>query len=345
MFSLAGGAEASGEPDISGSEPPFIGPWYIEESTLIQDGELNLSMDVYVTRGVELLINNVTFNVVRDHPHQYTFKVMAGATCIVTDSLMNLDIFSAESQASLNFEAGSTIRTTGRFYGSCNSFFAEDTTFRNIAPGVDTDERGIDAIFIADGKVNSEFIRVTIENVGSDAGLTSPGVDGMSGGRAVFISNITTWIDCSIVNTAGISRNGGLGLTGASGGSGGVGSDVVVNMFTSYMENVEINAAASSGGQGARGSRNNAGNGGDGGDGSDGGNVFVTIDSPSVLEIYDSLINAKSGDGGSGGNGGEAIDGDGGTAGYGANAGICTIEISCIDDIIIEDTEILAYGG
>ncbi|MCK5251438.1 MAG: hypothetical protein KAQ96_00755, partial [Thermoplasmata archaeon] len=184
VISMASGAEASNEPEYIGSEPPFIGPWYIEETTIVKDGELNLSMDVYVTKGVEMLISNVTFNIVRDHPHQYTFTVMAGATFIGSACELNMDIFRAEAQASLNFEAGTIVKTTGRFYGACNNFFAEDTTFRNIAPGVDTDEPGEDAVFIADGRVNSEFLRITIKNKGSNAGPTSPGKDGKSGGRA-----------------------------------------------------------------------------------------------------------------------------------------------------------------
>jgi hypothetical protein len=347
IVSLATGAEASNEPEITGSQPPFLGPWNIDETTSIRDGELNLSMDVYVTRGVELLISNVTLNIVRDPGmfHQYTFNVMAGATVVVSGSMLNLDVFMAESQASLNFEANTLVKTTGKFYGSCNSFFAEDTTFQNKAPPVDIDEPGMDAVFIADGQVNSEFLRVKIFNLGSIAGQTSPGVDGKSGGRAIFISNITTWIDCLIENTAGVSRGGGLGLTGSSGGSGGLGGDVVMDLSASYMEDVIIRTNASTGGSGARGSRNTAGNGGHGGDAADGGNVHFSLDSPSVLEMYGVTIYAKSGYGGSGGNGGEAIDGDGGTAGYGANAGFCSIEISCIDDIIIEDSTITAQGG
>jgi len=347
IISLASGAEAATEPDITGSQPPFLGPWYIDQATVIENGELNLSKDVYITKGVELLISNVTLNIIRDpgQYQQYTFTVMAGSTCLVTDSTLNLDIFLAENQASLNFESGSVVKTTGKFFGSCHSFFAEDTTFQNIAPPADTDERGHDAVFYADGKVNSEFIRVTIHNEGSKAGETSPGVDGKSGGRAVFISNITTWIDCEIKNVAGLSRPGGLGLTGASGGSGGIGADVEVSLFSSYMENVHIIATASSGGIGASGSRNTAGNGGHGGDGAVGGNVHVSIDSPSILEMYGCTINAESGNGGSGGNGGEAIDGDGGTAGTGSNAGECIVEITCIDDIIIEETIIIARGG
>ena len=345
VISMASGAEASNEPEFIGSEPPFIGPWYIEETTIVKDGELNLSMDVYVTKGVEMLISNVTFNVVRDYPHQYTFTVMAGATFIGSACELNMDIFKAESQASLNFEAGTIVKTTGRFIGACNNFFAEDTTFINRAPAVDEDQRGEDAVFIADGRVNSEFLRITIKNKGSNAGLTTPGFDGKSGGRAMLISNITTWIDCDVENIAGLSRGGGLGLAGASGGDGGLGGDVEVRLFSSYMENVKFIITASNGGAGAGGSRNTAGNGGHGGDGAEGGIALVTLKSPSILEMYNITISIKSGNGGSGGNGGEAIDGDGGTAGYGANAGTCIIEISCIDDIIIEDSTFTALGG
>jgi hypothetical protein len=345
VIAMASGAEASDEPIITGSEPPFIGPWSIDRDTAIEDGELNLSMDIYVNRGVELLITNVTLNIMRDFPHQYQFTVMSGATCIVSDSVMNLDTFSAESQASINFEAGTLVKTTGRFYGTCNNFFAEDTEFQNTGRDGNPDEPGEDAIFIADGKVNSEFIRVSILNIAGNAGLTSPGVDGRTGGRALFFSNVTTWIDCAIENKAGSSRNGGLGLTGASGGSGGFGADVEVRMSASYLENLTIDTMASSGGIGARGSDNTAGNGGHGGDGADGGSAFVSIESPSILEIYGCSFNAMSGAGGSGGNGGSAIDGEGGTAGDGANAGMCSIEVTCLDDIIIEDTEIIALGG
>ncbi|MCJ2541165.1 MAG: hypothetical protein LN414_07850, partial [Candidatus Thermoplasmatota archaeon] len=345
VISMASGAEDSNEPEFIGSEPPFIGPWYVSENTIIKDGVLNISMDVYVTKGVEMLISNVTLNVVRDYPHQYTFTVMAGATFIGSACELNMDIFKAESQASLNFEAGTIVKTTGRFYGACNNFFAEDTTFRNIAPAVDRDEPGEDAVFIADGRVNSEFLRITIRNKASNAGTTSPGQDGKSGGRAILISNVTTWIDCNIENIAGFSRAGGLGLAGASGGDGGLGGDVEVRLSSSYMENIEFIIKASDGGAGARGSRNTAGNGGHGGDGAEGGIALVTIDSPSILEMFNVTINVKSGNGGSGGNGGEAIDGDGGTAGYGANAGSCIIEISCIDDIFIEHSTFTAFGG
>jgi len=344
VLAMATGAGAE-DAEIIGSQPPFVGPWYIDEATTIQNGELNLSKDIYVTRGVELLISNVTLKVQKDPFVKRTFSVMAGATCLVSASTLDLDRFSAESQASLNFEAGSVVRTTGMFNGACNSFFAEDTTFANRAPGGAPNKPGKDAYFIADGKVNSEFDRVTIINEGGNAGQTDPGLDGQSGGKAVIISNITTWIDCIITNEAGESRGGGLGLAGATGGDGGIGADVVIRLRASYMENVDITSVATQGGIGARGSRNTAGNGGNGGDGADGGSAWLSIDSPSVLEMYGCTINVKSGNGGSGGNGGEAINGDGGTAGYGANAGTCTIEISCIDDIFFEETEIYATGG
>ena len=207
VTSMAMGAEAAA-PEITGSQPPFLGPWYIDEDTVMEGGELNLSMDVHVMRGVRLLMVNTTFTVLRDFPHQWEFYAEDGSTLFVINSSLNLDTFSGESQASLNFEGGSSVRTTGRFYGSCNSFFAEDTTFTNIAPNGDIDQAGEDAIFIADGKVNSEFINVHIKNHAGNAGDTSPGLDGAIGGLSLFISNVSAWIDSSIDCKAGDSRGG-----------------------------------------------------------------------------------------------------------------------------------------
>ncbi len=344
VTSMAMGAEAAA-PEITGSQPPFLGPWYIDEDTVMEGGELNLSMNVHVMRGIRLLMVNTTFTVVRDFPHQWGFYAKDGSTLFVINSTLNLDTFSGESQASLNFEGGSSVRTTGRFYGSCNSFFAEDTTFTNTAPNGGPNQAGEDAIFIADGKVNSEFINVIIKNIAGNAGDTSPSFDGAIGGMSLFISNVSAWTNSYIECKAGNSRSGGLGLTGSSGGDGGLGGDVEIRMRTSYLENVVIYAKASDGGIGAGGTSNPSGNGGNGGDGADGGNALVKLDSSNVLEMYNVTITTISGNGGSGGNGGEAIDGDGGTAGDGKEAGFSTIEISCIDDIIMEETQMDAIGG
>ncbi len=339
VTSMAMGAEAAA-PEITGSQPPFLGPWYIDEDTVMEGGELNLSMNVHVMRGIRLLMVNTTFTVVHDFPHQWGFYAEDGSTLFVINSSLNLDTFSGESQASLNFEGGSSVRTTGRFYGSCNSFFAEDTTFINLAPNGGPDEAGEDAIFIADGKVNSEFIRVNIKNQAGKAGDTSPGLDGAKGGMARFISNVSAWTDCTIECIAGVSRGGGLGLTGSSGGDGGVGGDAEMRIRASFFQNVVIYTKASDGGSGARGARNPSGNGGSGGNGGDGGNAYVKLDSTNILEMYYVTITTISGHGGSGGNGGEAIDGDGGTAGDGADGGYSNIDITCTDDIIMEDLQI-----
>ena len=344
VTSMAMGAEAAA-PEITGSEPPFLGPWYIDEDTVMEGGQLNLSMNVHVMRGVRLLMVNTTLTILHEFPHQWGFFTEDGSTLFVINSTLNLDTFSSESQASLNFERGSSVRTTGRFYGSCNSFFAEDTTFTNIAPKGGPDQAGEDAIFIADGKVNSEFIRVSIKNHAGNAGDTSPGADGATGGLALFISNVSAWIDSSIECLAGQSRGGGLGLTGSSGGDGGLGGDVEMRLRASYLENVVIYAKASDGRAGAGGASNPSGNGGNGGDGNDGGNARFSLDSANILELYNVSITTISGNGGSGGNGGEAINGDGGTAGDGANAGFSAIQISCVDDIIIEECQMDAIGG
>jgi len=344
VTSMAMGAEAD-TPEITGSQPPFLGPWYIDEDTVMEGGELNLSMNVHVMRGVRLLMVNTTFTILHDYPHEREFTTEDGSTLFVINSTLNLDSFSGEAQASLNFEGGSQIRTTGRFYGSCNSFFAEDTTFTNLAPNGGPDEPGEDAIFIADGKVNSEFIRVTIKNQAGKAGGTSPGLAGAKGGMAQLISNVSAWTDCTIECIAGDSMGGGLGLTGSSGGDGGLGGDVQMRIRASFFQNVVIYAKASDGGNGARGARNPSGNGGSGGNGADGGNAYVKLDSTNILEMFNVSITAISGNGGSGGNGGEAINGDGGTAGDGVDAGYSTIDITCDDDIIMEDLEIDAIGG
>ncbi len=345
VTSISAGAEAANDPVITGSQPPYLGPWYIDVDTVVTGGEMNLSMDVEVLRGVRLLMVNTTLNIQSDHPHEYTFKVDDGATLFVINSSLNLNTFAGENQASLNFESGSSIRTTGRFLGSCNSFFAEDTIFTNVAPNGGPGMSGEDAVFIADGRVNSEFINVDIINHAGKAGDTDPGEDGANGGMALLISNVTSWKDSTIDCMAGASRSGGLGLTGSSGGDGGLGGDVDIRLRTTYVENVVINGKASDGSIGAGGARNTAGNGGDGGDGADGGDAHISLDCNSILEMYNCTITMLSGNGGSGGNGGEAIDGDGGTAGYGANAGFSSIDITSVDDILMDDCTFDAIGG
>jgi hypothetical protein len=331
--------------DGGGPTPPPTGDWNVTVDTVLEGGEHNITGNINVHRGVSLTITNTIVNIRYPQPHYYTTHIYAGATLTVVNSTLNLDIFIAESQASISFEDGSLVKTTGRFYGSCNSFYAEDTVFRNTGRDGDHDEPGEEAVFIADGRVNSEFIRVSIINSAGNAGPTSPGADGKPGGRAELISNVTRWIDCVIENNAGSSRNGGLGLTGTSGGSGGNGADAYVTLSASYLENLIITTMASGGGIGARGSDNTAGNGGEGGDGGNGGSAHVTIVSPSTLEMYGCSVTAMSGAGGSGGNGGSGIDGDGGTAGKGADTGSCTIEISSNDYLVIEGTEITAMGA
>jgi hypothetical protein len=323
-----------------GPAPPLLGDWNVTSDTILEGGHFNVTGDIRVEPDAHLWILNSTIRVVKSHSDEYTMWVMAGASLDASNSTLVLDKFQAEFGSSLSFHKGTIVMTTGRFIGSSNSFFAEDTTFNNVASSGGPGQAGEDAIFIADGKVNSEFINVHIKNHAGNAGDTIPGADGAIGGMSLFISNVSAWTDSSIECVAGNSRGGGLGLTGSSGGDGGLGGDVEIRMRTSYLENVVIYAKASDGGIGARGASNPSGTGGNGGDGADGGNALMMLESLKILEMNNVSITTISGNGGSGGNGGEAIDGDGGTAGDGADAGFSNIEISCIDDIIMEETRL-----
>ena len=93
VTSMAMGAEAAA-PEITGSQPPFLGPWYIDEDTVMEGGELNLSMNVHVMRGVRLLMVNTTFTILHDYPHQWGFFTEDGSTLFVINSSLYLDTFS-----------------------------------------------------------------------------------------------------------------------------------------------------------------------------------------------------------------------------------------------------------
>ena len=331
----------------NGADPTHlpIGDWNITEETVVDGTELIVTGNINVGQGATLIITDSIIRVNSSHPHQFTMRVADGATLKVVNSTLHLDDFESEPMSDLDLSGETVINTRGRLLARSHSILTDGVTFNNIAPNVDNDEDGEGAICILNGSVDSAFRYVTIRNRGGHAGTTSPGMNGSAGGASILISNVSTWIWCFIECTAGDSSGGGLRLTNGSGGNGGEGADVSVLLQATFLEDVSIHAFASDGGKGAGGSRNTAGNGGHGGDGAEGGIALVTLESPSILEMFNVTMIVKSGNGGSGANGGEAIDGDGGTAGYGANAGSCIIEISCIDDIFIEDSTFTALGG
>ncbi|MCK5252301.1 MAG: hypothetical protein KAQ96_05100, partial [Thermoplasmata archaeon] len=332
-------AEDRGDPT-----PPPDGDWNITEDTTLDGMDVTVSGNINVTEGVNLTIRNSTLRVMRDFPGQYIFILREGFL-VVENSTLHLDSFESWLSSSISITRGSVVSTTGRFSASSQEFHAEGSTIENIAPAGENDKPGVDAIMLIGPETDSELRNMTIRNYGGYADMWSPGMNGSQGGSSEFLCTVTTIVDSLIDCRAGDSRGGGLGLTGLSGGHGGTGPTAVVRLTATFLEGVEVTARGGDGGAGARGSRNTAGNGGHGGDGAEGGIALVTLESPTILEMYNVTISAKSGNGGSGGNGGEAIDGDGGTAGYGANAGTCSIEISSTDDIIIEDSTFTALGG
>ncbi len=334
---------------IQGVQPPFYGDWFITSDTNVTGENLSFAKNIYVASRINLVIRDSTIGIQYDpeNPHQFVFRIDTAAVVTVINSTLHLDTFAAYGQAALTFQNGSHVTTTGRFLAQCSAIFAYDTTFSNVCPqgAIAPDQRGEDAIFILDGRVNSELINVTVLNKASNAGTTSPAMDGASGGLSQIISNCSIWIRCEIQAIAGGSTDGGLGLAGASGGNGGIGGDAELLLVSNTFDRTNITVTASNGGTGARGADNTAGTAGDGGNGAAGGNSRVSIYSPSTLEFFGCVVRSKSGNGGSGGNGGSARNGDGGTAGDGANAGIATIEIYSVDDMTIEETTITCTGG
>lgn len=339
---MGGGVAAE---DDGGPTPPAEGDWNVTDDTTVDGMHLNVSGNITVFRGVSLCIVNSTVNVRTFIPHKYELRVEAGASLHVNNSTLDLDTFASDTQSSLVFEGDSLVKTRGRFLARSNSFFATDTTFLNTAhQPTERNRSGEDAIFIANGVVNSECLRVTIINAASDATPPAPGCDGLPGGDAVFISKVTTWIECVIECRAGRPSGGGLGLTG-TGGDGAPGGDASVQLSTRYLEGTVIVSSASGGGHGASGANAPSGDGGDGGDGGMGGNATIELRGSPDLEIHDCTLSVTSGDGGSGGNGGQASDGDAGNGGQGADAGIATLEMDCDGAIVIEGSNLEVRGG
>ena len=342
----AAGEDRSG---IQGVQPPFYGDWFITSDTNVTGENLSFAKNIYVARLVNLIIRDSTINIEYDpfNPHQYVFNIETAAVLTVINSTLVLDTFVAHGQAALTFQGGSHVSTTGRFLAECSAIFVYDTTFSNICPkdAIEENERGEDAVFVLDGRVNSELINVTVHNQASAAGNPKPSFDGASGGSSLIISNCSIWIRCDIRALAGVSSDGGLGLAGTSGGTGGLGGDAEMLLVANVFDRTNITVFASNGGTGARGADNTVGDAGDGGNGANGGNARLSIFSPSTLEFLLSTIRVESGDGGSGGNGGTATNGVAGSAGDGAVGGIATIEINSVDDLTIEETALSCIGG
>ena len=349
IAALAQGAAGDDGPGIVGDQPPFYGDWFITIDTNVTGMNLSFDKSIYVASRVNLIIRDSRINIEYDaqHPHQYVFRVDTAAVVTVINSTLVLDTFTAYGQAALTFQNGSRVTTTGRFLAQNSAIFAYDTQFSNVCPqaAVADDQRGEDAVFVLDGRVNSELINVTVINRASNAGKATPGSDGAAGGVAQLISNCSIWIRCDIQVRAGTSQDGGLGLAGVSGGAGGLGGDAELLLVSNVFDRTNITVEATNGGNGARGADNTGGNAGDGGNGAAGGNSRISIYSPSTLEFLLATVRATSGGGGSGGNGGSATNGNGGVAGDGANAGIATIEIDSVDDMTIEETTIACTGG
>jgi hypothetical protein len=342
MTVLTGGdaiAEDGGDP----THLP-IGDWNITGEEIVDGEELIVTGNINVGRRASLLINDSTIRINSSHPHQFTFLVEDGASLIVVDSTLVLDMFISEPSSGLDLSGATEIHTKGMCLLRSNSLFADGVTFSNIAPNDDPGVYGQDAVLVLNGQVNSEFRNVTIVNQGGAAGLTQPGADGDQGGSAYIVSNVTAWFDSTIKCRAGYSRGGGLGLTGGSGGHGGRGGDSQVQLRSSTLEGCVIDVMASDGGNGARGARNINGDGGDGGSGAMGGEASLSLVSDD-LEMIDCTVSLLSGNGGSGGNGGEAIDGEGGVAGLGSEAGDATVTIQCTGDIVMHGVEMTAIGG
>lgn len=333
-------AEDRGDPT-----PPPTGDWYVNATTRIEGGYVNVTGNIFVGRGATLTLKDTLLTVNSSPVAQFTFLVKAGATLVVNGSTLHLDIFESEPQAALVFTGGSMVTTRGQFLSRSQSTFLTDTEIRNQAPGGAPDMPGGDALLILDGKVNSEAANVIILNKGGDAGLAGPGLEGRSGGRATMISNISIWNRCIITNRAGESRGGGMGIGSTPGGDGGPGADVVIWLHSFLLEDVTITNEASQGGIGARGSRNITGNGGDGGNGADGGSAWLYIDCADVLEIRDCTFDVRSGNGGSGGSGGEAIDGDGGHGGMPGMAGDAYVTVTSQGDVHLTRTTFSCLAG
>jgi len=343
MTAFTGGdviAEDGGDPI-----PPPEGDWNITGETVIDGIVLYVTGNINVGRDATLIITDSTIQVNSSRPDQFTMSVAKGASLIITGSTLRLDAFMSEPGSTLEMSGETVITTKGRLLARSSTILFDGVTINNIAPNVDSDEDGLDAICILDGNEASTCRNVTIRNTASSAGPTSPGMDGSRGGRSILISNVSTWTDSLIVCTAGRSRSGGLGLINGSGGSGAPGSDAQIILRANIMETVEILTYASDGGMGARGAGNPAGNGGDGGDGNSGGNATVHIESDAGLQFIDCDFLVVSGNGGSGGNGGEAIDGDGGNGGEGSHGGDALVEIGAVDDIHLEWTTIAVEAG
>jgi hypothetical protein len=180
LLASAGVAEAEDRSGIDGIEPPFAGDWHITADTTVTGETLNLSKNVYVKSNVNLVIENSTINIISepDNPFQYIFRVETAAVLTVINSTLNLNSFVALGQAALTFQDGVVVRTNGRFVGACLAIFAYDTLFENRAPTVtEPGQKGYNAVFILDGRVNSECMNVVIRNNASGAGQTEPGAD------------------------------------------------------------------------------------------------------------------------------------------------------------------------
>lgn len=333
-------AEDRGDPT-----PPTSGDWYVNATTRIEGGDVTVTGNIIVGRGATLTLKDTLLTVNSSHPAQFKFLVKAGATLVVNGSTLRLDFFESEKQAALLFSGGSLVTARGQFLSRSQSTFLTDTEVRNRAPDGAPNMPGGDALLILDGKVNSEAVNVTILNQGGDAGITDPAQNGSRGGRAVLISNITSWKGARIVCKAGRSRGGGLGLEGLSGGNGAPGADATVLLTTTEMDTVEVEVTASDGAIGARGARATEGDGGDGGHGGDGGLATLQITCRDVLVVTDCEMVCRSGNGGSGGNGGEAINGSGGAGGISGMAGDADVAFSCGGDIHLTRTTIRCLAG
>lgn len=337
-----GGAIAE---DGGGPTPPPTGDWMIDEDTMIEGADLNVTGDIVVGRAIEMIIKDSVLRLNSTGEHRSALRVEAGGTLIVVNSTIRTYAFEAHIQSSISLSDGSFITTRGNCLLRSESLHLEDVTIDNRARDGEVDEDGGDAVMVLSGESGTVFANVTVRNVGGNAGKTSPGNDGSMGGNSILISNASRWSGCVIECRAGMSQGGGFRIANGSGGDGGSGAFARVQLTATSLEGTTIHVEGSDGGPGSRGVDNEAGDAGDAGNGARGGDADLSIRGETAIELVDCELTAIAGNGGSGGSGGWATEGDGGDGGLGSPAGHSTITIGTNGDILMVRTVFEACGG
>jgi len=340
-------ADGAGPPGLTGSKPPASGDWDINETTVVSGQDLDLSCNVTVHAPHSLTIIDSNISVNRSGPHPYLLKVESNASLVVEGSALNLSELQADTYADVTL-SNSTIATSGQFLAGCVRLRAYGCTILNTAPDGPSDRHGGDAVLTLGGGEESEVKDCVVVNRGGDAGLPLIVAYGMAGGTARLVSNASSWVNCTVEDTAGSPRDGRpdwFDDPGSASGAGGAGGLAECTIQASRIEGVDLTVQASSGGSGAKGVDDLTYNASDGGDGGGGGDAIVRITSASALDLHGCRLRANADWGGSGGPGGQSAMGKGGDAGQAGIAGKVEVNVSAAMDLIMDDTVMRLTGG